>query len=123
VAAALTVNGRQRATLLKSGAAGSSRRHDDAFTELGELQKLAAVQRQAFDVMVVDDVADFSARRIQHRCFGGHGDRVRDLADLQCQRQVDALADQNGHAALRQRSEAGERNRDVVSAVATYRVV
>src|SRR4029077_6078436 len=97
---ALTVNGRQRTTLLQRGAAGSSRRDDYAFAELSELEELAAVQRQGVELVVFDGVAVFRSSPTQHRRFGGHGDRVRDLADLQCQRQMDALADQNGHAAL-----------------------
>jgi hypothetical protein len=71
VAAPLPEDRRQGTCLLERRTASASWRDDHAVAELGELEKLAAVERQLLDAAVVDDVADFGIRGLQQRHGGG----------------------------------------------------
>ena len=113
VARPLAADVGQRTGLLQRLAARPAGRDDHCVAQLGEREKVAAVQRQLHDFAVLDDIADLGGRRLQQRRDGLDDHLFGDALHAERELEIERAPDFEGDAAQRLRREPGHRHANV----------
>ncbi len=79
-----------------------------------EIVKAIAARRRVLDPIFVERRADFAGGRVNNRTFAGHGERFRQLSDVERHIMLEGAADVDAKALDRNAFEAGELERQRV---------
>jgi hypothetical protein len=83
----------QRARLLQGFPTRPARRNDHGIAQLGEAEKIAAVERELHDFAVLDDVADLRSRHLQQRQRALHVHLLGQALHAQCEVERERASD------------------------------